>query len=115
MQAILDGIKWLGLDYDEGPIFQTHRFDRYAEVVQQLLEKDKAYHCYCSRERLDALREQQMKDGIKPRYDGRCRNLDDVPAGIKPLYASETRKVVMSAGTTWCAARLLFQMKNSMT
>jgi glutamyl-tRNA synthetase len=85
VQAILDGMEWLGLDPDEGPIYQTHRFDRYAEVVQQLLDEDKAYHCYCSKDRLESLREQQMKEGIKPRYDGKCRHLESVPEGIKPV------------------------------
>lgn len=85
VQAILDGMEWLGLNADEGPIFQTDRFDRYAEVVQQLLAEDKAYFCYCSKERLESLREQQMKDGVKPRYDGKCRHLDMPPEGIKPV------------------------------
>jgi len=85
VQAILDGMQWLGLDYDEGPFYQTHSFDRYAEVVQQLLDEDKAYHCYCPKERLERLREQQMKEGIKPRYDGKCRHLDSVPEGIDPV------------------------------
>ena len=85
VQAILDGMDWLGLDHDEGPIYQTHRFERYAEVVQQLLDEDKAYHCYCSKERLESLREQQMKEGIKPRYDGKCLHLDAVPEGIDPV------------------------------
>ena len=85
VQAILDGMEWLGLDADEGPVYQTDRFDRYTEVVQQLLDEDKAYHCYCSKDRLEALREQQMKDGIKPRYDGKCRHLDVAPADIKPV------------------------------
>jgi glutamyl-tRNA synthetase len=85
VQAILDGMEWLGLDHDEGPYYQTHRFDRYAEVVQQLLDEDKAYHCYCSKDRLETLREQQMKEGIKPRYDGKCRHLDVTPEDIKPV------------------------------
>lgn len=85
VQAILDGMEWLGLTADEGPIFQTDRFDRYAEVVQQLLAEDKAYFCYCSKERLETLREQQMQAGIKPRYDGKCRHLDIPPEGIKPV------------------------------
>lgn len=85
VQAILDGMAWLGLDHDEGPIYQTHRFERYAEVVQQLLEQNKAYHCYCSKNRLESLREQQMKDGIKPRYDGKCRHLDKAPDDIRPV------------------------------
>jgi len=85
VQAILDGMEWLGLDCDEGPFYQSERFGRYAEVTDQLLEEDKAYRCYCSRERLESLREQQMKDGIKPRYDGRCRRLTAVPEGIDPV------------------------------
>ena len=85
VEAILDGMSWLGLDADEGPFYQTQRFDRYAEVVQTLLGEGKAYHCTCSRERLQALREQQMKQGLKPRYDGRCRNLEEIRAGIKPV------------------------------
>jgi glutamyl-tRNA synthetase len=85
VQAILDGMEWLGLAYDEGPYYQTHRFDRYAEVAQQLLDKGLAYHCYCSKERLAELRERQMRDGVKPRYDGRCRALEAPPAGVKPV------------------------------
>ena len=85
VQAILDGMSWLGLDYDEGPYYQTDRFSRYAELTRQLLEEDKAYHCYCSKDRLEKLREQQMKDGVKPRYDGRCRHLESVPEDIKPV------------------------------
>jgi len=85
VQAILDGMEWLGLDPDEGPIYQTDRFERYAEVVQQLLDEDKAYYCYCSKDRLEDLRERQMKEGIKPRYDGKCRRLETAPEGIKPV------------------------------
>jgi len=85
VQAILDGMGWLGLDYDEGPIYQTDRFERYAEVVRQLMDEGKAYHCYCSKDRLETLRERQMKEGIKPRYDGKCRALEAVPADISPV------------------------------
>ncbi len=85
VQAILDGMQWLGLDYDEGPIYQTDSFGRYADVVKHLLEEDKAYYCYCSKERLEDLRERQMKEGIKPRYDGKCRHLESVPEGIEPV------------------------------
>jgi glutamyl-tRNA synthetase len=85
VQAILDGMEWLGLDYDEGPIYQTDRFERYAALTRQLLDEDKAYHCYCSKDRLEKLREGQMKEGIKPRYDGTCRQLQQAPEGIKPV------------------------------
>ncbi len=76
VQAILDGMQWLGLDYDEGPYYQTHRFDRYKEVINQLLDKGEAYHCECSRERLDTMREEQKAAGVKAKYDGRCRELN---------------------------------------
>ncbi len=84
VQAILDGMEWLGLDYDEGPFYQTERFDRYREVIQQLLDEGKAYKCYCSRERLDALRAEQMEKKIKPRYDGVCRNGAEPPSEDAP-------------------------------
>ncbi len=74
VNAILEGMEWLGLDYDEGPFYQTHQFDRYKEVIQQLLDKGEAYHCDCSRERLTELREKQMENKEKPRYDGCCRD-----------------------------------------
>jgi len=85
VDAILQGMEWLGLDYDEGPFYQTHRFDRYKEVIQQLLDSGHAYYCDCSKERLEKLREQQMADKQKPRYDGCCRE--------KGLAASENTVV----------------------
>jgi glutamyl-tRNA synthetase len=75
VNAILEGMTWLGLEYDEGPFFQTHRFDRYKEIIQQLIEQGHAYRCHCSKERIDALREAQMARKEKPRYDGHCRHL----------------------------------------
>jgi len=74
VNAILEGMTWLGLEYDEGPFYQTHRFDRYNEVIDELLEKGLAYRCNCSKERLETLREEQMKRKEKPRYDGHCRD-----------------------------------------
>ncbi|MHA6963231.1 glutamate--tRNA ligase [Zobellella denitrificans] len=74
IDAILEGMNWLGLGWDEGPYYQTRRFDRYNELIDRLLAEGKAYKCYCSRERLEALREQQMANGEKPRYDGTCRH-----------------------------------------
>lgn len=76
VDAIMDGMSWLGLEHDEGPIFQTDRFDRYNEIIQQLLDSGDAYRCTCSKERIEALREQQIKDKEKPRYDGCCRELN---------------------------------------
>jgi len=79
VKAILDAMQWLGLDYDEGPYYQTQRFERYQAAIRQLVDQGDAYYCQCSRERLDALRERQMADRQKPRYDGRCRDL-----GLRP-------------------------------
>lgn len=73
INAILEGMTWLGLEYDEGPFYQTQRFDRYNEVIQGLLHNDLAYRCNCSRDRLARLRETQMQHKQKPRYDGHCR------------------------------------------
>jgi len=73
INAILEGMTWLGLDYDEGPFYQTKRFDRYNEVVDQLLASGWAYRCDCSRDRIERLRDQAMARKEKPRYDGHCR------------------------------------------
>lgn len=76
VDAILDSMLWLGLDYDEGPYYQTKHFARYAEVAEQLLHAGHAYRCYCSKERLETLRADLMAQNGKPRYDGHCRDLD---------------------------------------
>jgi len=86
VDAILQGMTWLGLDYDEGPFFQTHRFPRYKEVIQQMLKAGTAYHCYCTKDRLDQLRAEQMARKEKPRYDGRCRDgVANPPKDIPPV------------------------------
>ena len=74
VQAIFDGMAWLGLNYDTEPTFQTHNFPRYKEVIGQLLETGHAYYCDCSKEELEILREQQMAAKEKPRYNGKCRD-----------------------------------------
>lgn len=79
IDAILEGMQWLGLEWDEGPHYQTKRFDRYAELTQQLLDEGKAYKCFMSSEELDAIREQQMAAGEKPRYPGTWRDRTDHP------------------------------------
>tara|TARA_Y100001968_G_C19441344_1_gene762694 strand:- start:130 stop:1566 length:1437 start_codon:yes stop_codon:yes gene_type:complete len=76
VEAILEGMAWLGLDFDEGPIYQTERFTRYQEVIDAWLDEKKAYRCQCSKERLEQLREQQLARKEKPRYDGHCRDLN---------------------------------------
>ena len=79
VEVILQGMEWLGLDYDKGPIFQSDRIERYQAVISLLIDSDKAYYCNCSKQRLDSLREDLMKKGEKPKYDGCCRkkNLTD--------------------------------------
>jgi glutamyl-tRNA synthetase len=79
VDTILEGMEWLGLHPDEGPFYQTQRFERYKEIAQELLSNQKAYKCYCSKERLTALREKQTQNKEKPRYDGLCRNRKDHP------------------------------------
>jgi glutamyl-tRNA synthetase len=74
IDAILTGLAWVGLEPDQPAIYQTQRFARYAEVVDRLLAEGKAYHCYCTREELDAMRAAALEAGRKPRYDGRCRD-----------------------------------------
>jgi len=86
VNAILEGMNWLGLDYDEGPFYQTQRFGRYQEVLRQLLRDGSAYYCYCTREELEALRAEQMARKEKPRYDGRYRDYQGPPRpGVEPV------------------------------
>ena len=85
VRVILEGMHWLGLDPDEGPYFQTQRFDRYREVIEQLLAAGKAYRCYCTKEELEQLRADQMARKEKPRYDGRWRDRTDSREGVAPV------------------------------
>jgi len=90
VDAILEGMEWLGLEYDEGPIYQMQRMDRYREVLKQMLDQGLAYHCYMSTEELDVLRERQRAANEKPRYDGTWRPeegkvLPPVPEGVSPV------------------------------
>ncbi len=90
VQAILDGMQWLGLHHDEGPFYQMRRMDRYREVIAQMLADGNAYHCYCSPDEVEAMRERQRAAGEKPRYDGTWRPepgkaLPPVPEGRKPV------------------------------
>jgi glutamyl-tRNA synthetase len=90
VQAILEGMEWLGLNHDEGPFYQMQRMDRYREVVKGMLEAGTAYLCYCSPEEVEAMRERMRAAGEKPRYDGTWRpepgkTLPPVPEGVKPV------------------------------
>ncbi|MEW7851200.1 glutamate--tRNA ligase [Massilia aurea] len=90
VQAILEGMKWLGLEHDEGPFYQMQRMDRYREVVAGMLEAGTAYLCYCAPDEVEAMRERMRAAGEKPRYDGTWRpeagkTLPAVPEGVKPV------------------------------
>ncbi len=87
IDAILKGMKWLGLEHDGDVVFQFSRKDRHAEVAHQLLKEGKAYYCYASVEELDAMRETQKEKGYPLKYDGRWRNRNssDAPAGVDPV------------------------------
>ena len=103
IEIIKDGMSWLGLQHD-GPIYyQTARSRRYKEVIQQLLVVDKAYYCYCSKQELDLLRESQMQQGLKPKYDGRWRpengkELPTPPNDIEPVIRF---KNPLNGNVTW--------------
>lgn len=88
LAGILEGLKWLGLTWDEGPYYQSQRLPLYQEHVQRLLAKGRAYHCFCTPEELDAMRDAQRKRGEAPRYDGRCFHLSEAE-----------REAKLSAGT----------------
>lgn len=90
VQAILDGMKWLGLNHDEGPFYQTKRFDRYKEVIAQMLKDGTAYYCYSTPEEVEKMREDAKAKGLKPKYDGTWRpepgkTLPPIPEGRKPV------------------------------
>jgi glutamyl-tRNA synthetase len=90
VQAILDGMNWLGLQHDEGPFYQMKRMDRYSEVLAKMLAEGTAYHCYCSTDEVEAMRERQRAAGEKPRYDGTWRPepnkvLPTIPTDRKPV------------------------------
>ncbi|HEY8508622.1 MAG TPA: glutamate--tRNA ligase [Steroidobacteraceae bacterium] len=85
VQVILDGMRWLGLKEDEGPYFQTQRFPRYAEVLNQMLQAGHAYRCYCTKQELEDMRAAQLARKEKPRYTGVCRNRTEPRPGVNPV------------------------------
>ncbi|MBN1254478.1 MAG: glutamate--tRNA ligase [Deltaproteobacteria bacterium] len=90
LTAILDGLKWLGVEWDEGPYFQSQRVQLYREHVDQLLADGKAYRCYCTPEELEGRRQQALAAGAKPKYDGRCRERTDQPADLPSTIRFKT-------------------------
>ena len=108
VQAILDGMSWLGLDADEGPFYQTDNFKHYAQVIQQLLDQGDAYYCYCSKERIDELREKQRENKQKPRYDGHCRHLDKTVDGVTPVVRFKNPEEGETAFTDLVKGEIVF-------
>jgi glutamyl-tRNA synthetase len=110
VDAILQGMTWLGLEYDEGPFFQTQRFPRYQDVIRQMLKEGTAYPCYCSKERLEALRAEQMARKEKPRYDGKCRHgVANPPKDIPPVVRFRNPQDGATAVEDLIRGRVVFQ------
>ncbi|KXS30612.1 MAG: Glutamate--tRNA ligase [Candidatus Gallionella acididurans] len=114
VQAILDGMSWLNLDYDEGPFYQMRRMERYKQVIRQMLDEGTAYCCYTSPEELDAMREAQRTRGEKPRYDGRWRPeqgkvLPVPPEGVKPVVRFKNPQHGVTAWNDMVKGRIIFE------
>jgi glutamyl-tRNA synthetase len=90
VDAILHGLEWLGLGWEHGPYYQMRRLDRYQAEARRLLASGDAYHCYCTRDELDAMRAEQQARGEKPRYDGRCRDRTAPRPGVEPVVRFRT-------------------------
>jgi glutamyl-tRNA synthetase len=90
IDVILDGMNWVGLDWDEGPYFQSQRVDRYRQIISEMLQAGSAYHCYCQPDELDAMRAEQIAAGENPRYDGRCRERNQPREGVDPVVRFKT-------------------------
>jgi len=114
VQAILDGMSWLNLDYDEGPFYQMQRMDRYKAVLQQMLNEGTAYYCYTTPAELEAMREAQRASGEKPRYDGHWRPeqgkvLPAPPDGIKPVVRFKNPRHGVAAWDDMVKGRIMFE------
>ena len=95
VDAIFEALQWLNIDWDEGPYFQTQRFDIYKEYIQRLIDSGNAYYCTCSPEQIDVMRQKAMASGAKPRYDGTCRE-----KGLKKTDNAVVRFKAPLTGTT---------------
>ena len=114
VDVILEGMEWLQMDHDEGPFYQMQRMDRYKQVLATLQEKGYVYPCYMSMEELDALREKQMANKEKPRYDGTWRPeegkvLPAIPEGVKPVLRFKTPQTGVVGWDDKCKGRIEFQ------
>ncbi|MCR4555345.1 MAG: glutamate--tRNA ligase [Alphaproteobacteria bacterium] len=92
VDAIFNGLKWLGITWDEEPVFQFSRINHHVELAKQLVEQGKAYYCYCTPEELEAMRKEALEKGLSPKYNGMWRNRDpkDAPAGVNPVIRLKT-------------------------
>lgn len=92
VDAIFNGLKWLGITWDEEPVFQFSRINHHVELAKQLVEQGKAYYCYCTPEELEAMRKEALEKGLSPKYNGMWRNRDpkDAPEGVKPVIRLKT-------------------------
>jgi len=99
VKVIVDGMAWLGLEHDQGPFYQTQRFDRYKEVIASMVKAGTAYHCYCSKDELDAMRSAQQLAKEKPRHDGRCRLCRSGAARDGAAHAAREIPVIAAAET----------------
>ena len=113
VQAILDGLSWLNIDYDEGPFYQMQRMDRYKEVIRQMLDEGTAYYCYTTPEELEIIREAQRVRGEKPRYDGCWRPepgkaLSPPPPGVKPVVRFKNPLYGATAWDDMVKGRIVF-------
>ena len=116
VQAIMDGMTWLHLDYDEGPIYQTKRMAVYKKYIDQLVKEDKAYLCYSSKEELETLRETQMKAGLKPKYDGKWRPEPgkNLPTMLSQWCVLKIQHQAMCLGMIWSKVTSPLRMKSLM-
>ncbi len=109
VQAIFDGMAWLDMREDEGPFFQTQRFERYREVARQLLDAGHAYHCYCSKEELEQMRNEQLARRQKPRYDGRCRTRSTPRVGVRPVIRFKNPQIGQTTVNDLVRGQVVFE------
>jgi len=108
VETILDGLNWLGMDWDEGPYYQSQRLELYHEAAQRLISQGDAYYCYCSPERLKEMRAEQARHKQPPGYDRRCRDLSEEERvqkeaeGITPVVRL---KIPPRASPRWCVSK----------
>lgn len=112
IKAIIEGMIWLGLDWDEGPYRQTERIGIYRKHVEQLLSEGKAYYCYCTPEELEERRKNALERGEIPKYDGRCRDLENPPKGRRPAVRFKSPQVGVTVIDDLVKGKVVFENSN---